>query len=96
MYDMKDIKALKLPDLPALSAAELGANFRANRKALGRSQQWLAERVGSRRQTIVELERGGNVGIHTLMACLLALSKGLSIVDARPDLDRVKEIFNED
>lgn len=93
---MKDIQPYQLPDLPALSGAELGATFRANRKALGRSQQWMADKVGSRRQTIVELERGGNVGIHTLMACLLVLGKGLIIVDARPDLDRVKEIFNED
>jgi hypothetical protein len=40
------------------SAAELGASFRANRLALRKTLQWVATRVGCRRQTIADLEAG--------------------------------------
>ncbi len=80
----------------AYSAIELGALVRAERKALGRTQEWVAERVGCRRQTIADLEAGRNVAVNVLMGALTALGKGLSVVDARVDLERLEEIFRDD
>jgi HTH-type transcriptional regulator / antitoxin HipB len=77
----------------ALSPGDLGALIRAERRAKGRSQAWVAERVGCRRQTIADLEAGRNVALHILMGALAALGKGLSIVDARVDLEHLAEIF---
>ena len=80
----------------ALTASELGAHVRAERKARGRSQAWVAERVGVRRQTIADLEAGRNVALHILMRTLAALGKGLAVVDARVDLEHLEEIFRDD
>jgi DNA-binding XRE family transcriptional regulator len=80
----------------AFSTETLGGAFRENRKALNRSQQWVAERVGCRRQTIADLEAGRNVETYTLIAALAALGKGLEIVDPRVDFDRIREIFPDD
>lgn len=78
------------------SAVELGAAIRANRLALGQSQGKVAARVGCRRQTVADLERGRNVNTDTLMAVLSALGKGLQVVDARMDVERVAEFFADD
>jgi transcriptional regulator with XRE-family HTH domain len=80
----------------SLNAYELGQRVRAERKARGRTQSWLAERVGCRRQTIAELEAGRNVATHVLMSALAALGKGLMIADARIDLERIGETFGGD
>jgi HTH-type transcriptional regulator/antitoxin HipB len=80
----------------AYSAKELGALIRAERKARGRTQEWVAERVGCRRQTIADLEAGRNVALSILMGALAALGKGLSIVDARVELEHLEEIFGGD
>jgi len=80
----------------AYSAKELGALVRAERKARGRSQDWVAERVGCRRQTIADLEAGRNVALNVLMGALAALGKGIAIVDARVELERLEEIFGDD
>ena len=80
----------------AYSARELGALVRAERKARGRSQEWVAERVGCRRQTIADLEAGRNVALNILMGALAALGKGMAIVDARVELERLEEIFGDD
>lgn len=82
--------------IPAYSTKQLGALVRAERKARGRSQAWVAERVGCRRQTIADLEAGRNVALNILMGALAALGKGLAIVDARVELERLKEIFVDD
>jgi len=82
--------------LPALTAKELGERVRAEREARGRSQSWVAERVGVRRQTIADLEAGRNVALNVLMGAVTALGKGLAIVDARADLERLEEIFGDD
>jgi len=79
----------------AYSAPELGALIRAERKARGRSQEWVAERVGCRRQTIADLEAGRNVALNILMGALTALGKGVAIVDARVELERLEEIFGD-
>lgn len=81
---------------PAYSSKELGARIRAERKARGRSQEWVAERVGCRRQTIADLEAGRNVALNILMGALAALGKGLSIIDARIELEQLQEIFSDD
>lgn len=81
---------------PAYTAAELGALIRAERKARGRSQEWVAERVGCRRQTLADLEAGRNVALNILMGALAALGKGLAVVDARVELERLEEIFGDD
>ena len=80
----------------ALTSKELGERVRAEREARGRSQSWVAERVGVRRQTIADLEAGRNVALNVLMGAVAALGKGLAIMDARVDLERLEEIFSED
>lgn len=81
---------------PAYTATELGLLVRAERKARGRSQEWVAERVGCRRQTIADLEAGRNVALHILMGTLAALGKGVAVVDARIELERLAETFSDD
>ncbi|MBI3898679.1 MAG: helix-turn-helix domain-containing protein [Gammaproteobacteria bacterium] len=77
------------------SASDFGAAFRANRLARRKTQQWVAARVGCRRQTIADLEAGKNVEFYTVLAALAALDKGLTIVDARLELDRLNELLDE-
>jgi HTH-type transcriptional regulator / antitoxin HipB len=79
----------------AYSPKDLGALIRAERKARGRSQEWIAERVGCRRQTIADLEAGRNVALNVVMGALAALGKGLAVVDAHVDHEHLTEIFSE-
>ena len=79
----------------AYTPKDLGALIRAERKARGRSQEWIAERVGCRRQTIADLEAGRNVALNVVMGTLAALGKGLAVVDARVDLENLAEIFSD-
>ncbi len=81
---------------PALSTTQLGALVRAERKARGRTQAWVAARAGYRRQTIADLAAGRNVEINVLMRALAALGKALAVVDARIDVERLAEIFDDD
>ena len=78
----------------ALSTRDLGLAFKAERLALGKTQQAVAEATGYRRQTIVDLEAGRNVSLQTLCAALAALGKGLLIVDTRPDLDQLRSMLD--
>ena len=80
----------------AYTPKDLGALIRAERKARGRSQEWIAERVGCRRQTIADLEAGRNVALNVVMGALAALGKGLAVVDAHVDLEHLAEIFSDD
>jgi hypothetical protein len=57
---------------------------------------WIAARVGCRRQTIVDLEAGRNVELNALFGALGALGKGLAIVDARVDVERLNEVFRDE
>lgn len=82
--------------LPILLAPDFGAAFRRERKAQGRTQQWVADKASVTRFTITQLESGQNVGLHHVLAALTALGKGLSIVSVRPDYDQIKEIFRDD
>ncbi len=81
---------------PALNARDLGSSVRSERKAQGRSQAWIADRVGCRRQTIVGLEAGRNVELKVLFGALAALGKGLAIVDVRVDVERLNEVFPDE
>ena len=78
------------------SARELGIAFRAERKALGYTQQQVADKCRFRRATIAEIEAGKNVQIFTLMTALTALGKGLAIVDRRISRDQLSGIFDEE
>jgi DNA-binding XRE family transcriptional regulator len=80
----------------ALNAQDLAIWVRSERKAQGRSQAWIAEQVGCRRQTIVDLEAGRNVELNILFGALAALGKGLAIVDARIDVERLNEVFRDE
>ena len=81
---------------PLLLAPDFGDAFRRERKAQGRTQQWVAEKAGVTRFTIKQLESGENVGLHHVLAALAALGKSLSIVSTRPDYDQIKEMFSDD
>lgn len=77
-----------------LNPRDLGLALRAERKALGKTQAELARAVPCKRQTVVELEAGRNVSLHTLMAVLAALGKGLNIVDARVSPERLQQLLD--
>ena len=83
-------------DKRAYFASELGAIVRAERKALRLSQADLAERVHVSRQTIVDLEKGGNVSLQVLNAVMAGLGKVLTVTDARPSLEEVSHMFDDD
>lgn len=80
---------------PIVNARDLGRALRAERRALAVTQQGIAEATQTRRQTIVDLEAGRNVSIHTLFTALSALGKGLAIVDTRVDLDQLQSALSE-
>lgn len=82
--------------LASLNPLAFGRSFKAERRALGKTQQEVADAAGCRRQTIVDLEAGRNVSLHTVFAALAALGKGLTIADARPDLDQLHLLLDED
>lgn len=79
-----------------LNPAMFGRAFKAERRALGKTQQDVAGTADCRRQTIVDLEAGRNVSLHTVFAALAALGKGLIIADARPDLDHLHLLLDQD
>lgn len=80
----------------ALNTRDLGFWIRSERKAQGRSQAWVAHQVGCRRQTILDLEAGRNVELNMLFGALAALGKGLAVVDARIDVERLDEVFRDE
>ena len=80
----------------ALNTQDLAIWVRSERKAQGRSQAWIADQVGCRRQTIVDLEAGRNVELNILFGALAALGKGLAVVDTRIDVERLNEVFRDE
>lgn len=78
------------------SGKELGESIRAERKALGKTQQWVAEQCSIRRATVCDLERGKNVEVETVFAVLKCLNKRLRIVSDRPALDEIEGIFDHE
>ena len=82
---------------PLLNPRDLGQAYKAERKALGKTQQDIATSTKYRRQTIIDLEAGRNVSMHTLFSALGALGKGLEIADVRaPTLDDLQKMFGND
>ena len=59
------------------------------------TQDDVAAAVGTRRQTIADLEGGRNVGSHIVFAVLAALGKMVAITDARPDLETIRAMVGE-
>lgn len=80
----------------AFTAQELGRLIRDTRKALGKSQTELASALQVRRQTVAELELGGNVGLHVMFSALTFLGKGLAITDARPTAAALRAMLDDD
>lgn len=85
-----------LPILRAQNSHTFGVMMRAERKALGKTQAQLAAQIGTRRQTISDLENGKNVGSHILFAMLAALGKVVSITDSRPDLETIRAMMAQE
>lgn len=89
---------IKNPDRPegpkrAQDSGTFGQMVRKERIALGKTQDDLAHAVGTRRQTIADLERGKNVGSHIVFATLGALGKLVEITDARPDTESMRKML---
>ena len=78
------------------SPKELGQAIQAERKALGRTQQWVASQCGIRPATVSDIETGKNVEMFTVMMVLNALGKGLNIVDRHVELSQARGIFHEE
>lgn len=83
-------------DKKAYFASDLGSIVKAERKALRLSQADLAQRVQVSRQTIVDLEKGGNVSLHVLNAVMAGLGKALTVSNARPSMEEASRLFEED
>lgn len=80
----------------AIDQKTLGAWFRAEREARGRTQAWVAERISRRRQTVADFEAGRNVQLAVVMSALAALGKGLAIVDARVEVEQLADLFHDE
>ena len=79
----------------ATSSTELGQAIRTNRLVRGLTLSEMALTIGCQRQTLADLEAGKNVGIHLVFAALAILDKGLLVADKRPELERLKEMFDD-
>jgi DNA-binding XRE family transcriptional regulator len=84
---MSDITDMNF--LASQTPVMFGRAYRAERRALGKTQQQIADTARCRRQTIVDLEAGRNVSLRTVFVALAALGKGIMITNSRPDLDRL-------
>ncbi len=82
--------------LASLNPLMFGRAYRAERRALGNTQQDVAALAGCRRRTIADLEAGRNVCLLTIFRALGALGKGLSINDARPELELLHLLADAD
>jgi HTH-type transcriptional regulator/antitoxin HipB len=80
----------------SLNPRAFGIDFKATRKALGLTQQEVAQYAKVRRETIIQLERGENVGLHVFMMALAGMGKGVVIVDARPEGDQILAMLDND
>jgi DNA-binding XRE family transcriptional regulator len=90
------IYAMPNYSLGYFSPKELGEAIRSERKALGRTQLWVAKQCKIRPATVSALENGKNVEFFTVMQVLSTLGKGLKIVDRHIDLSRLQGFFDEE
>lgn len=79
----------------AVVPAQFGANFQRERKQRELSQAELAEKAGLTRQMIVQIEKGENVGLHSILRALAALNMGLRIDTATLNYDDVGSMDDE-
>lgn len=83
MYAIADMMAIAyIGDDMIRTAADFGALVRENRIARGMTQGDLAERCGTGRQFVVELE-GGKATVQLEKALTVAVEVGLDLVDFR-------------
>lgn len=75
-----------------LSAYYLGGRIEQIRKAKGITQSELAVKSDCSRRTIIQLEQGANVSIHTLFRVLAALGMAMTLKDKHADLSMLREI----
>ena len=80
----------------ASTPKEFGELFRAEREALGMTQQDVARVVGWRRQTIGDLEDGKNVGLMTVFMALSAIRKSISIKSSSLELEDIATFLEEE
>ena len=80
----------------ASTPKEFGDMFRAEREALGMTQQDVARAVGCRRQTIGDLEDGKNVGLRTVFMGLSAIRKSIAIKSSSLELEDAASFLEED
>ena len=90
MYDNTNMSRLNMPPLNARTPNEFGAMFRAEREALGMTQQQVASLVQCRRQTIGDLEDGKNVGLVTVFMALSVIGKTLAIKSNLIELEDIR------
>lgn len=86
MGDIKDI----------LTSREIGQAIRAERRRQKRTQAWLAEHAKTARQTVVDIEAGGNVSLYTLSRILLALGLLIRLEPRQIDYTRLREVFEDE
>ncbi|CAB3654414.1 helix-turn-helix domain-containing protein [Achromobacter pestifer] len=79
----------------AVIPAQFGASFQRERKQRKLSQAELAQRAGLTRQLIVQIEKGENVGLHSIMRALAVLNMGLRIDTASINYDDVGRVGDE-
>jgi transcriptional regulator with XRE-family HTH domain len=79
MFDMANIAVR--------NTLALGANIKTRRRALGWSQQQLADRIGTQRQWVIRLEAGSEgvelgLVLKTITALGLSITLGSEVIDA--------------
>jgi DNA-binding XRE family transcriptional regulator len=96
MFDNANMPNVPHAPSKASTPKEFGEMFRAEREALGMTQQAVARAVQCRRQTIGDLEDGKNVGLMTVFLALSAISKSLVIKSNRLELEDIAGFLKED
>ncbi|MFM6922568.1 MAG: helix-turn-helix domain-containing protein, partial [Polynucleobacter victoriensis] len=65
-------------------AQSIGQLLRQQRKAMGYTQDQVAQSLDVRRQTIADLENGKNVGSHLLLGALAYLGLNFDTASTKP------------
>ena len=96
MFDNSYIMSKQSIPTKASTPKEFGEMYRAEREALGMTQQDVARAVGCRRQTIGDLEDGKNVGMMTVFMALSAIRKSITIKSSSLELEDATSFLEED
>jgi DNA-binding XRE family transcriptional regulator len=95
MSDNAYIMSLESIPSKASTPKEFGEIFRAEREALGMTQQDVASAVKCRRQTIGDMEDGKNVRFLTILLALSAISKCLAIKSNRLEIEDINAFLED-